>query len=93
MPRPQPFARGQGTTFRDGPFLGGYTFTLKAPLGAGGTVVFPHALRVIPRHVEVVGCAQGAFPSRAALTAATTMAMASVMLESGGAVGDTIWLW
>jgi hypothetical protein len=93
QPLAQPFARGQGTLFRSGPFLGGYAYILTAAVLAGGQISFPHTIRSIPRHVEVLNAPAGAFPSRVSVDATASAANAVINFESAQAAGTSLWLY
>jgi hypothetical protein len=88
----QPFARDQAKAFTTGPFLGGYVFVLTAGVAAGGSVNVDHPMRVLARHVEVVGQPLNEYPSRVTFSA-NTPARATVKFESAQSAGAALWLW
>jgi hypothetical protein len=90
--RDQPFARGQGRGFGTGPFLGGYLYALVVNVAAAGTLTIPHTLRVVPRHVEIVGTILSEYPSRVCFSTASPSSV-TIVFESAQSAGATAWLW
>jgi len=89
---PQPFARGQGQPFQNGPFLGGEIYIIPASITAGSNTTFTHTLRVPPRHIEVVQPIANEFPSRLKIISSNS-ASVTVGFESAQSAGAKLFLW